>query len=209
MHRVWQSLNYKYSNKTKCEETLLDFHTFFVGVLPGSVGYAFGSSWDQPSRHTLPLFLLSSDKRWNWEPLRVFHEVLLVYIIQNLPFCLKPALYPPPLNYAIQHHPVNQNPTPRTIHLSNISILMTLLLEERGQGVRALSNKVILFSTSAFPKSNFHLHFYNSFRLFLSLRRAVIFWNALFDVLLTVPSYFIRGYAICNNWERFILSRWF
>jgi len=58
-------------------------------------------------------------------------RILLVYIIQNLSFCLKAVLNPPPLNYAVQHHPVNQNPTSSNIHLSNVSILMTLPLIER------------------------------------------------------------------------------
>lgn len=83
-------------------------------------------------------------------------------------------LFPTP-NYAIQHHPAKQNPTPSTIHLSNVSILMTLLLEERGQEVRVPSNKVMILSPSTFQKSNFHLHFYYSFRLSVRLRRAVMF----------------------------------
>ena len=67
-----------------------------------------------------------------------------------------PLLFPtPPLNYAIQHHPLNQNSTPITIHLSNVSILMTLLLEDRRQEVRAPSNKVTLLSLPLFRNQIF------------------------------------------------------
>jgi hypothetical protein len=66
----------------------------------------------------------------------------------------KGRLLSPP-NYAIRHHPVNENPTPSIIHLSNVSILMTLLSGLRGQEVRAPSNKVMLLSPSLFRNQIF------------------------------------------------------
>jgi hypothetical protein len=96
--------------------------------------------------------------------------------------------------------------TVKTICYSNISVLMTLLLEEWRQVVRAPSNKVKLLSPSVFRKSNFHLFFYYSFSLSLSLRRAVIFWNAVFDFLWLFHLICTRGCTIWSNWERWILS---